>query len=132
MRRELRTGYMLTILAAVVWAATSPAIKYLLDTLHVPALAIAFWRDAMMAAACGLVLLAMRPSLLRVSQHDLRGLALVGAISIGIYHALWVFSVALNGAAVAVVLIYTFPTFVTIGAWLLFRERIRWPQRSEA
>ena len=128
MRRELRTGYMLTILAAVVWAATSPAIKYLLDTLHVPALAIAFWRDAFIAAACGLVLLAVRPSLLRVSRRDLRGLALVGAISIGIYHALWVFSVALNGAAVAVVLIYTFPTFVTIGAWLLFGERIRWPQ----
>ncbi|MDQ2998589.1 MAG: DMT family transporter [Chloroflexota bacterium] len=128
MRRELRTGYMLTILAAVVWASTSPAIKYLLDTLHVPALAIAFWRDAFMAAACGLVLLAVRPSLLRVSRRDLRGLALVGAISIGIYHALWVFSVALNGAAVAVVLIYTFPTFVTVGAWLLFGERIGWPQ----
>jgi drug/metabolite transporter (DMT)-like permease len=27
-----------------------------------------------------------------------------------------------------VVLIYTFPTFVTIGAWLLFGEQIRWPQ----
>ncbi len=128
MRREIRTGYLLTIFAAVVWAATSPAIKYLLDTLHVPALAIAFWRDAFMAAACALVLLAVRPSLLRVSWRDLRGLALVGAISIGIYHALWVFSVALNGAAVAVVLIYTFPTFVTIGAGLLFGERIRWPQ----
>ena len=128
MRRELRTGYLLTTFAAVIWATTSPAIKYLLDTLHVPALAIAFWRDAFMAAACGLVLLAVRPSLLRVSQHDLRGLALVGAISIGIYHALWVFSVALNGAAVAIVLIYTFPTFVTLGAWLLFGERIRWPQ----
>src|SRR6266508_5397235 len=128
MRRELRTGYILTILAAVVWASTSPAIKYLLDTLQVPALAIAFWRDAFMAAACGLVLLAVRPSLLRVSRRDLRGLALVGAISIGIYHALWVFSVALNGAAVAVVLIYTFPTFVTIGAWLMFREPIRRPQ----
>ena len=128
MQRELRTGYTLTILAAFVWASTSPAIKYLLDTLHVPALAIAFWRDAFIAAACGLVLLVVRPSLLRVSRRDLRGLALVGAVSIGIYHALWVFSVALNGAAVAVVLIYTFPTFVTIGAWLLFGERIRWPQ----
>src|SRR6185295_3159038 len=108
-RREIRTGYLLTFLAAVVWAATSPAIKYLLDTLHVPALAIAFWRDAFIAVACGLLLLAVRPSLLRVSRHDLRGLAL-------------------NGAAVAVVLIYTFPTFVTIGAWLLFGERIGWPQ----
>src|SRR6266508_4014731 len=128
MRRELRTGYILTILAAVVWASTSPAIKYLLDTLQVPALAIAFWRDAFMAAACGLVLLAVRPSLLRVSRRDMRGFALTGAISVGVYHALWVTSIALNGAAVATVLIYTFPTFVTIGAWLLFREPIRRPQ----
>jgi drug/metabolite transporter (DMT)-like permease len=128
MQRETRNGYLLTFLAAITWAATSPAIKYLLDTLNVPALAIAFWRDAFIAIACVLVLLVARPALLRVSKADLRGLALVGAISIGIYHALWVFSVALNGAAVAVVLIYTFPTFVTIGAWLLFGERIRWPQ----
>src|SRR5262245_38469460 len=128
MQRETRAGYLLTILAAVVWASTSPGIKYLLESLHVPALAIAFWRDAFIAGACVLVLLAVRPDLLRVSWRDLRGLGLIGVISIGIYHALWVFSVALNGAAVAVVLIYTFPTFVTIGAWLLFGERIRWPQ----
>jgi drug/metabolite transporter (DMT)-like permease len=55
-------------------------------------------------------------------------MAIIGAISIGIYHALWVFSIVLNGAAIAVVMIYTFPTFVTLGAWLLFGERIRWPQ----
>jgi DME family drug/metabolite transporter len=128
MRQETRSGYLLAGLAAVVWASTSPAIKYLLDTQHVPALAIAFWRDAFIAFACVFTMLAVRRDLLRVSLRDLRGLALVGAISIGIYHALWVFSIALNGAAVAIVLIYTFPTFVTLGAWLIFRERIRWPQ----
>lgn len=37
-------------------------------------------------------------------------------------------SIALNGAAVATVLIYTFPTFVTIGARLFFHEPIRKPQ----
>jgi drug/metabolite transporter (DMT)-like permease len=127
MRPPTRTGYLLTVTAAMVWAATSPGIKYLLDVQHVPALAIAFWRDAFMAAACLLALLLFRPNLLRVSLRELRGLALVGAISIGLYHALWVTSVALNGAAVAVVLIYTFPVFVTLGAWLLFGEQIRWP-----
>jgi DME family drug/metabolite transporter len=128
MQRETRTGYLLTISAAIVWASTSPGIKYLLDTQHVPALAIAFWRDAFMALACIVGLFVVRRDLLWVSARDLRGLALVGAISIGFYHALWVFSIALNGAAVAVVLIYTFPTFVTLGAWLIFHERIRWPQ----
>jgi drug/metabolite transporter (DMT)-like permease len=127
MRHSTRTGYILSVAAAVVWASTSPGIKYLLEQ-QVPALAIAFWRDAFIALACVLALLVARPRLLRVSRSELRSMAIVGAISIGLYHALWVTSVALNGAAVAVVLIYTFPAFVTLGAWLRFGERIGWLQ----
>ena len=47
------------------------------------------------------------------------------AISIGVYHALFVLSVALNGAALAIVLIYLYPAFVTLGARLFFKERLR-------
>lgn len=128
MHRNTRLGYLVTIAAAVIWAATSPGIQYLLDTHHVPALAVAFWRDALIAIACLAGLLALRPALLRVSGRDLRELALAGSLSIGLYHALWVYSIVLNGAAVAVVMVYTFPTFVTLGAWLFYGERIRWPQ----
>lgn len=128
MQDKTRTGYVLTVIAAIIWASTSPGIKYLLETHHVPALAIAFWRDAIIALACLIALAVLRPGLLRVSWRELRGLALIGAISIGVYHALWVLSILLNGASIAVVMIYTFPTFVTVGAWLLFGERIRWPQ----
>jgi drug/metabolite transporter (DMT)-like permease len=120
-------GYALAVAAPLIWATTSVLIKYLLD-LGVPRLALAFWRDALIALACLAGLLVLRPRALRVSRHDMRGFALTGAISVGVYHALWVTSIALNGAAVATVLIYTFPTFVTIGAWLLFREPIRRPQ----
>jgi drug/metabolite transporter (DMT)-like permease len=128
MNHHSRIGYTLSVVAALVWALTSPGIKHLLDVYRVPALAIAFWRDAIIAFVCVAALLALRPSLLRVGLRNLRGFALVGAISIGVYHALWVLSIALNGAAVAIVLIYTFPAFVTFGAWLFFRERITWPQ----
>ena len=128
MHHRSRTGFFLSALAAVIWSLTSPGLKYLLDTYGVASLAVAFWRDVFMAAACVLLLAALRPSLLRVSRHDLRGFALLGTVSIGIYHALWVASVAINGAAVAIVLIYTFPTFVTLGSWLLYREPLRWLQ----
>ena len=70
MRSSTRTGYLLSIGAAVVWAATSPGIKYLLDH-RVPALAIAFWRDALIALACMVALLAVKPLLLRVSLREL-------------------------------------------------------------
>jgi len=125
--RGYNAGYALAVAAPLIWATTSILIKYLLD-LGVPRLALAFWRDAIIALACLAGLLVLRPRALRVSRRDMRGFVLTGAISVGVYHALWVTSIALNGAAVATVLIYTFPTFVTIGAWLLFREPIRRPQ----
>jgi drug/metabolite transporter (DMT)-like permease len=124
MRNHPRTGYVLSVAAALVWASTAPGLKYLLDTYSIPSLALAFWRDAFVALACLAGVLLVRPGLLRVGGRELRGFALTGAVSIGVYHALWLWSVALNGAAVAVVLIYLFPTFVTIGGWLLFREPV--------
>jgi drug/metabolite transporter (DMT)-like permease len=122
-RNNPRTGYALSLAAPLIWATTSVLIKYLLDQ-GAPRLAIAFWRDMFIALACLGFLAVWRPGWLRVGRADLRSFAAIGAISVGVYHALWVTSIALNGAAVATVLIYTFPTFVTLGAWLLFREPI--------
>lgn len=123
-----RAGYALTFSAGVVWSTTSILIRYLLDHYGVPSLTVAFWRDMLIAVACVAGLLALRPALLRVDGRELRWFALIGAASIGLYHALWVTSIALNGAAVGTVLIYTFPIFVTIGAWALFHEPIHTSQ----
>jgi drug/metabolite transporter (DMT)-like permease len=117
-------GILFGVIAAFAWAGTAPGIKYLIDVEGVSGLALAFWRDVFIAAACGAAVLLTRPHLLQVGRPALGKLALTGAISIGIYHAIWIWSVALNGAAVAVVLIYLYPTFVTIGGWLLYREPI--------
>lgn len=125
---SLRPGYLLSFSAALVWATTSTLIKHLLDYYGLPPMTIAFWRDAIIALVCLTTLLLLKPSLLRVNLRTLRNVALIGVLSIGVYHALWVTSIDMNGAAVAVVLIYTFPTFVTLGAWLFFKERISFPQ----
>ncbi len=119
-------GHVLAVTAALVWSFTSPGLKVLLEGGAHP-LALAFWRDALIALVCVGGTLIFRPALLRVDRRELLGLALTGIISIGIYHALWVWSIALNGAAVAVVLIYLFPTFVSVGGWLLYRDPLRWP-----
>lgn len=124
MQSTPRTGHLLSVAAALVWAATAPGLSFLITTYHVPSLTLAFWRDAFVALACLLGVGLLRPGLLRVSRTELRGLALTGIVSIGVYHSLWLWSVALNGAAVAVVLIYTWPAFVTLGNWLLFRQAV--------
>ena len=120
---DARLGYLIAAASACVWASTSPGIAFLLGR-GVPSLTIALWRDVIIAAFMFVVLALARPSLLRVERREWRGLAFAGAVAIGLYHALWVWSVMLNGVAIAVVLIYLYPAFVTLGAWLLFKERI--------
>ncbi|NTU79650.1 MAG: EamA family transporter [Chloroflexales bacterium] len=128
MRPSPRTGYLLAVSAALVWAATSPGLSYLLEHYRISALTLAFWRDAFIAVAClsgiGVTALVRRKALPRLSRADLRGFAVMGVISIGIYHALFVTSVALNGAAMGIVLIYLYPAFVTLGARMIFKETI--------
>lgn len=128
MSPSIRTGYTLAVLASVVWAATGPLISFLLERYHVPPLTLAFWRDALIALAClaGVAVsgLISGRGLPRLGGAELRGFALVGAISVGLYHALFVTSIALNGAALGIVLIYLFPAFVTLGARLIFKEPI--------
>jgi len=123
-----RTGTLLAVAAAIVWSATSPGLSYLLEVYRVPALTLALWRDAFIAvvslAAIGLVARLRGEPLPRISRADWRGFAAMGVVSIGIYHALFVYSVALNGAALAIVLIYLYPAFVTLGAALVFKERV--------
>jgi drug/metabolite transporter (DMT)-like permease len=115
-----RAGFALALAAAFCWSFTGPGISYLLIEYQVPRLTLAFWRDVFIA-------LVMLPLTLRwfglPSRAELLRLVVAGVIFIGAYHGLWVFSVGYNGAAIAVVLVYTFPTFATLGAWLLWRER---------
>ncbi|MDP9311169.1 MAG: DMT family transporter [Chloroflexota bacterium] len=119
-----RLGFVWALAAAFVWSFTAPGLSYLLDVYNVPRLTLAFWRDLF-------VVLAVLPAaLIRFGlprRHELVRFALAGVVFIGLYHGIWVFSVAYNGPAVAVVLIYTFPAFTTVGAWLLWREM---PSRS--
>jgi drug/metabolite transporter (DMT)-like permease len=128
MKPSPRTGYSLAILAAFAWAATAPGISFLLEQYSVSALALAFWRDLFIAVAClvgiGIGAAIAGQALPRLRASELRGFAATGAISVGLYHALFVTSIALNGAAMAIVLIYLFPAFVTLGARVLFKETI--------
>ena len=128
MSSTTRTGYLLCVIAAIVWAGTAPGIKYLLDVYQVPGVTLALWRDVFVTIVAGAVVFIRYPQAFRLKRSELIPLIILGVVSIGIYHALWIWSVSLNGAAIAVVLIYLFPTFVTIGARFMFAEQLRWPQ----
>lgn len=122
-QRRALTGYLISFLAAAVWAGTAPGISFL-QRQNVPSLTIAFWRDVVIAVALMGGIGLIRPAALRIDRSSMKGMMVAGAVSIGLYHALWVYSVLFNGAAVAVVLVYTYNAFVTIGARIAFKEPI--------
>ena len=130
MRSTPRSGYLLCVVAAFIWATTSPGLGYVLGTYHTPPLTLAFWRDAFIAIilvislAIATLVRGKGLAWLRVERRALRGMALAGVVGIGVQHALLTPSILMNGAALAIVLVYTYPMFVTLGARLFFGERI--------
>ena len=119
-----RSGYLISLLAALTWSLTGPGVKLIQDRFSLEPLALAFWRILFMAVTLGIGLLIFRPRLLKINREQLRGLLLSGIVGIGIYQTLFVYSIKLNGAAVGIVLVYIFPTLVTFGSWLFFKERV--------
>ena len=124
MERRRLNGYLISLTAAVCWAGTSPGISFLVRA-GVPSLAIAMWRDVFVALAIFALLGVFRPAALRLDRPTFKAMAIAGAVSIGLYHILWVYSVKLNGPPLAVVLVYTYNGWVALGARFFFKEPLR-------
>ncbi len=122
---NLKRGYPIAVAASVVLSTTAIFIRHLTQTYQLPALVLAFWREVFVAAALLPALLIFRPALLRVKRSQVRYLVLYG-LMLAIFNALWTLSVALNGAAVATVLVYCSAAFTALLGWWLLKERLDW------
>jgi len=78
-----------------------------------PPLALAFWRDLIVAGALVGALALTSPPLLRLGRSRLRFLILYGLV-LAVLNVLWMASVDLNGAAIATVLAYSAPAFTAL------------------
>ena len=87
---------------------------------------IAFWRDFSTFSVLFLGLIALRRDLLRIGRKDLPWLALMGSLTIGLFHVLWNTNVLVNGVAMATMLQSNAPIVVTVVAWILWREPLTW------
>jgi drug/metabolite transporter (DMT)-like permease len=114
-----RRGYPAALLSAAVLSTTAIFIRYLTQTYGMPPLVLAFWRDGLVALTLLPVLALARPALLRLARRHLRYLIWYGLV-LALFNAIWVLSVALNGAAIATVLVYSSAAFtVLLGRWFL-------------
>jgi drug/metabolite transporter (DMT)-like permease len=118
-------GYPIALLSAVILSTTAIFIRYLTQTYHVPPLVLALWRDIFVTLTLLPALGLLRPLMLRVQRRHLSYLMTYGLV-LAVFNALWTLSVALNGAAIATVLVYCSAAFTALlGRWLL-KEHLDW------
>jgi len=118
-------GYAIAMVSAAILSTTGIIIRYLTQTYQIPPLVLACWRDGFVALTLLPVFGLLRPLLLRVERQNLLHVALHGLV-VAVFNALWTLSVALNGAAIATVLVYCSTAFTALLGWWLLKERLDW------
>lgn len=114
-------GITLIILATVFWSTSGIFISRIIQQSGIGAVNLAFWRDlgTFLIVLSGMSLL--HPQLLHIKPRDIPWFFAMGG-SIGAFHALWNTAVVLNGASIATVIQSDSPIFVTVMAWVFFKE----------
>lgn len=122
---SLTRRYLVALASAVILSTTAIFIRYLTQTYQMPPLLLAAWRGLFVTITLLLALGWQRPLLLRTARRHLPYLSVHGLVLAG-FNSLWTLSVALNGAAVATVLLYSSAAFTALLARWLLRERLDW------
>lgn len=117
-------GYLICGVGTAIWSTTAIFIAYLNTRYGLPPLVLAFWRDFFVVLGLGTGLALIRPGLIRLPDARQRLFFAAYGLILAVFNALWTTSVALNGAAVATVLVYSSPAITSILEWWLFGERI--------
>jgi len=126
-RSTLTRGYLIALVSAVFLSTTAIFIRYLTQTYHLPALVLAFWRDAFVVLTLWPVFKIIQPQFLTLDRKHIPYLAAYGLV-LAIFNSLWSLSVSLNGAAVATVLVYCSAAFTALLGWWLLKESLGWPK----
>lgn len=124
-------GYIAALLAAAFLSTTAIFIRYLTQNYNLPPLVLAVWRNVFVVLTLLPVLGLFFRHRLKVNRADLRYLVGYGLV-LSFFNAFWTLSVAMNGAAVATVLVYSSVAFTALlGAWWL-KERLTWVKAAAA
>lgn len=117
------SGFAIALLSAAILSTTAVLIRYLINTYHMPALVLAFWRAFFVAVTLSLVLFVIKRPLLRIQRKDLGYLVIYGLV-LSLFNSFWTISVAQNGAAIATVLAYSSAAFTALLGWWILHEEL--------
>lgn len=124
--RSHTLGLALVVAATAAWSTSGVFINLIVDNSGITPVGLAFWRDLGTFLVLLVGLLLFRRDLLRVERRDLPWLLAMGTLSIGLFHVLWNTAVTTIGASVSTVIQCNAPVFVTLLAWLIWREPLAW------
>ncbi|MDP2964732.1 MAG: DMT family transporter [Pelolinea sp.] len=116
-------GYLAALVSTLFLATTAIFIRYLALNFKLPALVLTFWRELFVACFLLLFFLLFKPTLLKGARPHLPYLAAYGLV-LALFNGSWTLSVALNGASVATVLVYSSAAFTAVLGWLILKEKL--------
>ena len=117
-------GFALVLLAAALWGTLGIFYKILIGVYGLSPLCLAFFRAAFSAVFLLVGLALWQPGCLRVARRDLPLLVGFGLFGVAAFFFVYVNAVDRVGVAVASVLLYTAPAWVTLISWRFLGERI--------
>jgi DME family drug/metabolite transporter len=119
------SGSLAVLFATACWGTSGVLVKFVMSSVEVTALALAFWRDLVTFLVLLIGVGLFWPAWLHVRRRDLRWLAAMGG-SLGVLHVIWNLGVVLNGAAVTTMQQAAMPAIVAVVAWFVWREPLTW------
>ena len=128
-QQHTRRGYFIAILSAMILAWTGIFIRYVSVNYGLPSLILAFWRNFFVIIVLLPILLLIKPALLKLKRKDLGFMLLFGLV-LAMFNSFWTTSVALTGAAVATVLVYSSSAFTAILDAIINKEKNDWIKAS--
>jgi drug/metabolite transporter (DMT)-like permease len=116
-------GYVLAFIGTAFWSTSAVIISYLTTRFRMPPLVLAFWRDVLVACSLVVALAIAGQGQLHLERRHVPFIVFY-SLFLAVFNSMWVFSVALNGAALATVLLYVSPAFTAVIEWRWGDERL--------
>jgi len=115
-------GFIIALVATVLWSTTGPFISYLSKTYSLPSLVLAFWRDLFVSFGMVVGLLIFSSARFSLDRSHWRFMIFYG-LTLAVFNSMWTFSVQFNGAAVATVMAFSSPAMTAILSRVVLKER---------
>jgi DME family drug/metabolite transporter len=116
-------GYVLAFAAAAIWGSLGIFATFIYEYGVSPQV-LASLRSSLAFLALLISLLLINPSELRIEAKDIPFFAVLGFVGIAISHLSYFEALARTSVTTAVIILYTAPAFVALGAAVFYREQL--------